>query len=54
MANEKSIDKPTIFIASSGKSKGIAEAIKLNFDRETDVDIGLKTSFSLTKALLKH
>jgi hypothetical protein len=47
------INKPTIFIASSGKSKSIAEAIKLNFDNEADVDIWTENIFKLNEGTLE-
>lgn len=45
--------KPTVFIASSGKAKDIAEAIKLNFDHEADVDIWTENVFKLNENTLE-
>lgn len=44
--------RPTIFIASSGESKFIADAVKANFDREADVDIWTENIFKLNQGTL--
>ncbi len=53
MKKNRADSKPTIFIASSGKSKAIAEAIKLNFDDEADVDIWTENIFKLNEGTLE-
>ena len=53
MKKNNLVNKPTIFIASSGKSKLIAEAIKLNFDKEADVDIWTENIFKLNEGTLE-
>lgn len=45
--------RPTIFIASSGESKAVAEAIKLNFEHEADVDIWTENIFKLNDGTLE-
>src|SRR5580693_2759291 len=44
--------RPSIFIASSGKSKPLADAIKLNFDDEADVDVWTENVFQLNEGTL--
>ena len=53
MPRKKAIDKPTLFIAVSGKSASIAEAIKLNFDKEADVDIWTENVFHINEGTLE-
>jgi hypothetical protein len=45
--------KPTIFIASSGKSKIIAEAVKSNFDQEADVYVWTENIFRVNEGTLE-
>jgi predicted nucleotide-binding protein len=52
MAKAKATYRSTIFIASSGESKFIADAIKANFDREADVDIWSENIFKLNQGTL--
>ena len=52
MAKGKSTQRPNIFIASSGDSKPIAQAVKANFDGEADVDIWWENVFKLNKSTL--
>jgi len=51
--NKIKLQKPTIFIASSGKSKEIAEAVKLNFEKDADVDIWTENIFGLNEGTLE-
>jgi hypothetical protein len=44
--------KPSVFIASSGKSKPLAEAVKLQFEAEADVDIWTENIFKLNEGAL--
>ncbi len=53
MKKKKDVDKPTIFIASAGKSKDVADAVKLNFDNQADVDIWTEDIFMLNEGTLE-
>jgi len=53
MKKNRAASKPSIFIASSGKSKAIAEAIKLNFENEADVAIWTENIFKLNEGTLE-
>jgi hypothetical protein len=52
MTKKKSAYRATVFIASSGESRIIADAVKANFDREADVDIWAENIFKLNQATL--
>lgn len=53
MKKSSLVNRPTIFIASSGKSKPIADAVKLNFDKEAEVDIWTENIFKLNEGFLE-
>lgn len=53
MHNDNNFDKQSIFIASSDKSRDIAETVKLHFSKEADVDIWTENIFQLNEGFLE-
>ncbi len=47
------VKRPTIFIASSSKSRPVAEAVKANFEKEADVDIWAENIFKINEGTLE-